>query len=389
MKKTKMFIISIILLMIILVAFIGINIKDGNVNTLNNNTIYNNKTLAVMIQDGKSGYIESESNIWPSNMFLNEDLTNCVDKNGNKVEVDISYVDGNIIMKANKKVYCYLYFNQSIGDYLLTSNTEIASLNNEIEGGMYRFQGIQDEVQDNYICFGTSNKEECINDEESHMYRIIGTTEEGKVKLIKKTSIGEFHWYSSDSSDKTWPNSVPYSKINGSAYLTNTTYVPNRWINKISYIDWKYGNLTNSNQEASLIYATEEGWSTTVTAKIGLMSLTDYYYSQQEGGKNCATEQGETVYSTCKYAWIHLSHNDTDVPDKNSDLHMYPADELIMSRYGKHSNGYYYLTYIDSNGRVSINGLAYIFSIRPVFYLGTNAEYLSGTGTLDDPYLIK
>ena len=270
--------------------------------------------------------------------------------------------------------------------------------NTSIEGGMYRFQGQQTDSEgktiDNYICFGTTNMEKCLSDEEHYMYRIIGVTEDGRLKLIKKTSIGEYQWWTDFTTNVPWyqetgNRSKLYTALNGSDFLGNNEYVPSGWDELIADTSWKYGDFTNINQAASAIYATEEALTNKVTSKIGLMYVADYYYSQQAGGKNCAYEQGEAVYSTCTYGWMHLKQNDTDLPADNSSNAYSPSAEWTMSRYGWYSaSSVYAAWYVGASGNLKNVRVTYALSVRPVFYLNANMGILDGNGKMDSPFTI-
>ena len=61
--------------------------------------------------------------------------------------------------------------------------------------------------------------------------------------------------------------------------------------------------------------------------------------------------------------------------------------EWTMSRYGLRSDGYYYAWCVGPEGGVGIGHLEFAISIRPVFYLKPEIE-ISGSGTIDDPFLI-
>ncbi len=114
----------------------------------------------------------------------------------------------------------------------LRVDDEQGYLSEDIQGDMYRYQGTGDIT--NWICFGTDNKEECTNDKDHYMYRIIGITPEGEMKLIKQTPVVEegnkiFSWFKATGTDEngntlygtaekgfeTWPDSLIYKRLNG------------------------------------------------------------------------------------------------------------------------------------------------------------------------------
>ena len=267
-----------------------------------------------------------------------------------------------------------------VGEYLMANPT--TGLNTTEEAGLYRYQGTS---VNNYICFGTSDKSTCTGNTDQYMYRIIGINSSGQLKLIKKESFNTaYYWHNTSSLDITWPNSDLYKGLNGisggqysNLFIGNTTYVPSGWSEKIATTSWKYGDNTNETQTAANLYTIENGWTTTTSAKIGLMYMHDYFYAYQSGGLNCSYS-GES-YSTCQTSWLHLSQNDSGAPS---------ALEWTMSRYG-YTTGYYaawsvYSYGYDSTGYLYIKG-----AVCPVFYLTSDVTYLSGTGTASDPIIIE
>ena len=279
------------------------------------------------------------------------------------------------------------------GEYILANATN--GLNSELEGGMYRYQGLQTDSEgntvNNYLCFGTTDKTECTSDEDSHMYRIMGITEDGRMKVLKKTTIGIYQWWPEKREDVRWysstgNSSLLYTALNGNDFLESETFIPGEWENYIEDTEWKSGFLENRNQSASAIYEIEEAWTEKVTAKIGLMYVSDYYYSHQSGGKICAPEQGSAVYSTCTNGWLHLSKNENDLPADASPI--FYNGEWLMLRGTMTDEGYKTAFSIAQDGSVLQSSLHAQISIRPVFYLKKSIQFVSGTGAESDPYII-
>ena len=144
--------------------------------------------------------------------------------------------------------------------------------------------------------------------------------------------------------------------------------------NKIATMSWKYGDTSTCHTSASSVYSAENGWGNTVSAKIGLMYMHDYYYGLS-GGNNCCSNG-----NTCKTSWIYLSNNDSGAPG---------GAEWTMARLG-YIGGYYLSWLVGTNGAVSGNGGNYNSnSYRPVFYLTSDVMIVSGTGTASDPFIIE
>ena len=375
MKKKVIIVIAFVVLVVMNLLLLLPYIKTEE-NVLENNRIDRDKTYAIMVQnEDKSGYVESESNTFPSGMTLNEELTNCVDESGNKVTNPFTYENGIVTVRTSKKIYCYLYFdaNASFGNQLLQNPT--SGLNTTLEGGLYRYQGTE---VDNYICFGTSDKDTCLGNTDAYLYRIIGVSEDGRIKVLKNYALeSTMKWYSSNTSNKTWPSSTIFSSIKDSSFLTNTSYMPSGWEDKIEITSWKYGDNTDVNITADALYNIENAWTDTVDAKIGLIYAHDYAYAYQSGGLNCS-QSGS--YTTCKTAWMFIGVSDSEAPS---------AMEWTMSRYGL-SGSNYTAWYVHSNGRLGNGSQAsYSYSVRPVFFLKSDIELIGGTGKSDDPFIIS
>jgi hypothetical protein len=75
-------------------------------------------------------------------------------------------------------------------------------------------------------------------------------------------------------------------------------------------------------------------------------------------------------------SWIHLSKNDTSPPDT--------TNEWTITR-----NPYGYAISMFSNGGVGGNTINNTSSVRPVFFLTSNQEISSGSGSLTDPYILS
>ena len=271
----------------------------------------------------------------------------------------------------------------TLGTCLQSAKT--AGFNSTMKGGLYRYQGASGTV-DNYICFGTSDKDTCLANTDAHMYRIIGIASDGRIKVMKNYALNTaYYWHNSYSSSTTWPNSDLYKGLNGisggkysNLFIGNTSYMPDGWEDKIETTTWKHGYNTNVNVTADALYNTENAWTNTTNAKIGLIYAHDYAYAYQSGGLNCS---GSGSYSTCVKSWMHISVSDSGAPD---------FAEWTMSRYGYDSALSAYTAWaVFSNGFVSHPILNDVISVRPVFYLKSTVQFEGGTGTSNDPFIIS
>jgi len=381
MKQKKVKIIIILCLFFLETLFLFLTIKsfsNKEIKELKETYEVSKKHFSMFINDGNDNYTEyTESNVFPEGYAINIEKSSCIDTKGNLLEGILSGSGNNITVTSNKTAYCYLYFDEmslsnfcskgdNLGSCLVENNNYITSLNDIQEGGLYRFTGTNEVVDDNYICFGTNNKEECTSDTDKYMYRIIGVNESGQLKLIKKEALNYTQqWSANPMVDTPWPSSVIYSNITGSYYLTNSAYMPNGWESKISETTWHYGNIKdelNSNYlDPNTLYETEINFSGTINSKVSLMYLHDYLYAKQ-------TEN----------SWLLLSNNDSGALSSN---------EWTMSYYGYYNSYYYAMQANEYGGYDDLLVTGNV--VRPVFYLKSTEKYISGSGTINDPIMLN
>ena len=253
-----------------------------------------------------------------------------------------------------------LYTSQgAIGIYYHTS-----SLANSAADNSYRYAGASANVN-NYICFG-SDASTCPSD---NLYRIIGVFG-NQVKLIKNTSLGDYRWSGSSSNQSnTWSSSrLNTGTLNG-AYLNGLS---STWQNKIATTNWKVGGMSqNSSATAKQYYDTEIGSSsssTTYSAKIGLMYVSDYGFA-----------------ASPDYWTTDLFNYE---PSKSSNWMNINLNEWTISRRSDNTLDAFYVT---STGSVTGRSVAHFISIdvRPSFYLISSTIYVSGSGTSSDPIRIN
>ena len=239
-------------------------------------------------------------------------------------------------------------------------------------GDLYRFQGQGGTTTDpnNYICFGTTNKDTCISEEgkQKYLYRIIGVTKSGQIKLIKWSSVGAYAW-NNEIDNTAWEDSTLCAGLNGSYFLTHETdgvkdYVPEGWEARIALVKWKMAR----NADLTKIENDEFSSGTLETKeakKIGLMYVSDYGYS----GSSTLTYSGNN--------WLNLKHNggyDSGV-----------SNEWTISRDDRY---YTYVFSVSSYGDVGPTYGPSGFSVRPVFYLESGEEIFDGEGTIEEPYIL-
>ena len=279
-----------------------------------------------------------------------------------------------------------------------------ATLSNGAGDNSYRFAGASDQVN-NYVCFG-SNVTPCPTD---NLYRIIGVFGD-KVKLIKSdyatsallgtdgdyeqaytatgnnssyykgnnlANIAGYYWNKSDQN--TWS----LSNLNKTNLNQNfITKIGVEWANKIDMTTWKVGGNTWSNigyQPAKTAYqkevvkpvpgSTSSNGETEHPAKIGLMYASDYGFAAAPSAwtANLRTYDGEVIKNV---NWMYMGLVEWTI-SRGADR-SYTAFDVTHT-----GNVYYY--YVGDNA----------YAVRPVFYLSSSVNYVSGSGTAADPILVN
>ncbi|MFA6777050.1 MAG: hypothetical protein WCR80_01155, partial [Bacilli bacterium] len=239
----------------------------------------------------------------------------------------------------------------------------------------------------------------------NELWRIIGVfsdnthgkTGEKLVKIIRNDSLGAFAW------DKSWTNNWPasslYALLNTNYYngvdestltncyqysntipgvcnfkkrgITNATYR-----NMIENVTWHLGGIS-SMSNVDDVYLAERGTDvysvrpTETFGYIGLMYASDYGYS--------------VLVSNCLRTTSLGSYGSADCGGKS----WLRGDGYEWTLFPRSSNSYS-VWYVDISGGVySLSNYAYRgFATRPVLYLNSSVEKLSGTGSILDPYII-
>ena len=337
-------------------------------------------------------------------------------------------------MSGNKSDKCYVYFDvyvkqrfdQSCNDNTLACHTaklytgtqganniyyHDANLTNGAGDNSYRYAGASDQVN-NYVCFGSSTTP-CPAD---NLYRIIGVFGD-KVKLIKSdyattallgtdgdykqaytateyssssykgnnlANIAAYTWnyknnttINSGYGSNTWSTSLLNKTNLNKNFITN---IGADWAAKIDMTTWKVGGNTWANigtQPAKTAYQNEivspvttntTDNATTYSAKVGLMYVSDYGFAAAPSAwtANLDTYNGEAIKNV---NWMYMG-----------------LFEWTISRYA----GSDYLAFgVYSTGSVSYNIATYVLALRPVFYLASSVNYVSGSGTAADPIVVN
>ncbi len=254
-----------------------------------------------------------------------------------------------------------LYYHDGSGSY--TNAAQEAGDNS------YRYAGAN---PDNYVCFA-SDAETCPND---NLYRIIGVFG-NQVKLIKNTSLGNYYWSGSSSNrSNTWSRSALNTGTLNGTYLNGLGTI---WSDMIETHTWKVGGGSYN----YLMYGTPKtaynyelgnnSSSTTYSAKIGMMYVTDYYYAASP-----------TYWSYAGYSDSGSSYDYRAATGSNW-MYMGLAEWTISRR----SDITYYAFIVDNAGGVNRNLVHNNDGVRPSFYLKSNVIVTSGDGSQNSPFRIS
>ena len=265
--------------------------------------------------------------------------------------------------------------NQSLADYVISRYTGTqgdnalyyhnSTLTNGAGDNSYRYAGASDSVN-NYICLG-SDEATC---PDANLFRIIGVFG-AQTKVIRAKSVGDKEWDTNASN--TWSSSSLNTYLNGE-YLTSLGTLAD----KIATTTWKVGGGSYANIETSVpktAYQNEVGSSassTTVDKKIGLMYVSDYYYSASPS------------------AWTLVGYNSDATKDyrsaKTINWLYLGSSEWTISRT---SDGADTAFYVGSTGYVDNDFVASGSVVRPSFNLESSVKYVSGSGSMSDPVRVN
>ena len=389
-KKYIIFlIITLVLLVVLITSFNYFKTTNTYVEDNINNQTKITKGISMNLEQtaGAGDYKTVTQSGWPTEGYVfNEELSKC--ENGSTLSWDDTKKA--VIMQGNVSDKCYVYFDiwipPSIVDYC-SSGTDLAtcvknfgnqgpdisniyihnsSLANGAGDNSYRYAGASDSVN-NFVCLG-SDVATC---PDANLFRIIGVFGD-QTKVIRAKSVGDQKWDTNISS--TWSTSSLNTYLNGT-YLTSLGTLAD----KIATTTWKVGGGTEANIQntvPSTAYQYEVGSSastTTVDKKIGLMYVTDYYYSASPS------------------AWTLVGFNESDATKdyraaKTTNWLFLGSAEWTISRISDYS---YSAVSVSSIGCVSAASVTNSYGVRPSFNLLSSTTYVSGSGSMSDPIRIN
>ena len=359
-----------------------LTIKDANGNAI---TSITGLTYKTNVTDGKGASISGFDITTKSGLitlFDNREIT----ANPTKTEqwnITVTFVNYNANQTGNagKSFNAKLIIQQeeqkpTLSEYVISQYTGTqgdnalyyhnSTFTNGAGDNSYRYAGASDSVN-NYICLGSAATP-C---PDANLFRIIGVFGD-QTKVIRAKSVGNKQWHTSN--DNTWSSSSLNAYLNGE-YLTSLGTLAA----KIATTIWKagggaYANISQSVPKTAYQYEVgSSASSTTVDKKIGLMYVSDYYYSASPSAWTLVgyNESDATKdYRAAKTInWLYLGSNEWTI-SRTSDITPYAFGMF-------------------STGLVSNYGVTLSFGVRPSFNLLSSVIYASGSGTSSDPIRIN
>ena len=387
-KKYIIFsIVTLVLLITFVTSFNYFKTSNNYVEDSVNNQTKITKGISMNLEQtaGAGDYKQVTQSSWPTEGYkFNSELSRC--ENGSKISWDDT--NNTLVVSGNLSDKCYVYFDiwipPSIADYC-SSGTDLAtcvknfgnqgpdisniyihnsSLDNGARDNSYRYAGASNNVN-NYICLGS----DAATRPDANLFRVIGVFGD-KTKVIRAKPVGYQKWDTNNSS--TWSSSSLNTYLNGT-YLTSLGTLKN----KIAITTWKIGGgrTTYLLGVPKTAYQYEVGSSApdaTYDAKIGLMYVSDYYYSASPsawtlvGSDSDATKDYRAATST---NWLYLV-----------------SYEWTISREPGVANFAFAVRYDGDLGSFEVRSS---YRVRPAFNLESSVNYVSGSGTIENPIRIN
>ena len=322
----------------------------------------NNVARYYYSSNGGSSYVNTTSNSYTFSGLSAGTTYNIkvyvVDTNGVQSNVyTLTVQTDDTVLLADWVISQYNGTQGNNGIYYHTS-----SLANSAGDNSYRYAGAN---PNNYVCFGSDS----VSCPSNNLYRIIGVFG-SEVKLIKSTSYGYYVWDSGNSN--IW-NSSTKPDIRSTLNSTYYNNLGTTWQNKIATHEFKVGGMTSDDSAtAKEYYNTEVGSSsssTTDSMKIGLMYVSDYGFAASTSDWTVALY--DYGYSTNRdNNWMNLGNNEWTISRTSNN-----STNAFQARATSRVNG--------------VNSVDNLDAVRPVFYLTSSTQYVSGSGTQSDPIRIN
>ena len=208
-----------------------------------------------------------------------------------------------------------------------------------------------------------------------------------RVKIMRDELIGNMVWAPSVSEyilgDNNWQEASLNTYLNGEYYNSLKNDITK---NMIDNILWDIGGAPFSASTNGLVnqwYNYERGTTVygsnpiTWKGKIGLIYPSDYGYATSGG----ITTNRETCLNTELNNW-------SSVRDCKNNNYIYDSskDQWTLTHYSPNGASVFSIAYYDGN--ISNPYTSYSYGVRPVLYLDTDIQIISGDGTSESPYVL-
>ena len=296
-------------------------------------------------------------------------------------------------------------------------NDRLGGTTSDYNVGNIRYYGAS---PNNYIYFNCSDYSNQSSDT-CELWRIIGVFD-GKVKIIRNESIGNYSWdnkntstgaesaygkndwttarlmkllnpsnyYTVDANDNGYGQSLYYNSQSGTCFsglnnattscdFTSTGLKNDTTRNMIEEVTWNLGGWNSSGIYSDQIYTYERGTTiytgrpTSWTGKIALMYPSDYGYA--------------TDFSKCSKTMSDYSSSDDPYACRTNDWLYNSAFQWSLTPNSSNAN---FAWYLHSAGIVNAGNRVYVASgVRPVLYLNSVLAIESGDGSSSTPYRLS
>lgn len=245
--------------------------------------------------------------------------------------------------------------------------------------GLYRFIGDAGEVN-NYVKLIGGGKESGFRviGVRSKAYDAMGYDNES-VKLIKTDTMVNYQWHTNSLSDVEWDNAYLNTYFLNNIVINNTDYIPSGWSSQIDNVKWFAGVVADSYVRYIDDIVTREKSKTSASAKVGLINLSDAFYSSANGGFICVD-----TYNFSNGAGDNFNY---DCETWMTDPYNY---YWTINRKGYNANDTRYVAWLWGNHGRAYGGSSFVgeYGIRAVIYLLNTVTYQSGFGTESDPFIL-